>query len=155
SAKQVIAVGQPEWFLSELPADWHNDELSLPRGDLRLEKHVRQLFERFAEREGVKSRARLLHYIGSDVHASLFVNFSKRVSFNASLKERIRKLMQDMVEFLPGITNQLRQVTPLSVAQVMRILSPVHELASMGFQEEQVSLEDCLGLILEACLQAL
>jgi GAF domain-containing protein len=163
NAKAVIADdGRPdgtpvrqELFLSDLRATgWLDDELSLPPSELELDRDKRLLFARFVVREGVQSCARLLHGEGNQAKASLFVNFSQRVTFTEALKQHVRGLMEDMVAFLPGLAGELQQESPLSADRLMRMLDAVHRMATLAFPAGQADVEKALGWLLGTCLDA-
>jgi GAF domain len=154
SAKRVIADGAPELFLeSGFQQPGRDGEFAIPPTELRIPMDKEILFRGFAGREGVRSSARLLHVVGKELQAVLFVNFNEPTIFDDSRRQAIKDLMSDMVEFLPAITHDLREVTPLSTSSVVRIHERIHHIATNGL-EGRKSLQGCLKSFLAACLEA-
>lgn len=154
-ARRMITAEWSSPFVSDVQAaGWTESDLAIRSQELVLSPEQAPLFARFASREGHRSCARLQHRDSHGVRAVLFVNFARPTTFEPGLRERIRGVMAGLVERLPLLDAELRRLATGSVAQVMRILQPIHRLANLDRQGQDVSLRDVLELVLGGCLEA-
>ncbi len=151
-ARDAICGGEARKYQQYHPGDDRGRREAPPP---RLGAEERLLFEGFARREGLRGSARLLHHDGDGVAAVLFVNFTDGpVEFTAGVRRQLDELLGELVPLLPAITAELLQINPLPAAQIIRILRPVQQLATLGPRQSLMPLRECLGSILEAALAA-
>jgi serine phosphatase RsbU (regulator of sigma subunit)/putative methionine-R-sulfoxide reductase with GAF domain len=136
---------QEKYFTDAAQDDELRDQMFLPLNQLAAHNY---LFGDFVHREQVKSCARLRRFSPEGkVKAVLWVNFNEqKKTFE---RRKIRKLMDDLVKCLPSITQKLRRENPFPISQLVQILKPAEQLATLGHP-----LEWYLNSILDAVLQA-
>lgn len=118
----------------------------------------RILFADFRERERIKSCARLsaAPFSGEAPQvrptALLFVNYNKLVDFDQSTRSSIHALFDRVLEAVPSLVPELRELDAAPTAEAMRILRPVQGLAK---SPENPDLSGHFAEILRLSLEAL
>lgn len=151
-SKRVVAEGELEIFSADTrfknelreDAGWPLDH---------IDEDKRFLFGDFVEREGIKSSARLTHAPDNHVEAVLFVNFAQTTTFDESLKDKLRQLLQRCVFELPLLQNQIRTEEGDDLIQAIRMFPPADEGSSSVPWEQ--SKEAYLAEILRVAIEAL
>jgi serine phosphatase RsbU (regulator of sigma subunit) len=154
SYERVTGVGSEgkELYIEDTSqADELLDQMTPTLSQLARENN---LFGNFVQREQIGSCTRLRRFSPDDgkLEAILWINFSNpRKRF---AKRKMRKLMDAMVGYLPDIIERYKRENPFPVNQLLHILNPAEQLATIGRPLNEQNLDWYLEKILDAVLRA-
>jgi putative methionine-R-sulfoxide reductase with GAF domain len=143
AVKQLICEGDPESYFADAREGNRLRSRSAEHeaaSQIGLRRHLAQLIEKdklfgsFLERENVASFVRLHHRDNHGVAAVLFVNFAQRIEFAQPLRAQLRALLRKLVDLLPEIDAELRQINPLPTNKLTRILQSSHQLTDSSIE---------------------
>jgi len=146
SARETISSGKDEEYY---PAAGNTQSLPGMSDGSPLAPDT--LFGSFAQRENIVCSARFLHRNRGHVQAALFINYDKALTFVPLLTKQMQALMSEIVKLLPGIFAELAKAPPLTLAQLLRILQPAQQLATLGYSSAPTA---CFEAIIDAALEA-
>lgn len=137
-----------EWFVDANTWQLHEDY----RQPLRDIIAQNPLFGDFVTREDVKSSARLIHHDGSQVVASLFVNFGETTAFDDQLKNKIRDVMKKLLTLFPDVVRALTAEDPFVLRKLVAVLQLTERLSDF-FHRPRTSMGDPLKEAFQAILK--
>lgn len=136
----VVSEGAGESFCVDAASAYsepqrRNNGFAIPQN---IPPEVRHLFGDFVTREGVVSSARLSSRRSGAVEVILFVNFGARTFFNATLRKRMRKLLDDIQAYRQGIFEELQLRDAPTVREMLKVMSTTQDLARVGVNEQDL-----------------
>lgn len=120
--KRLLTEGSMEIFNFDAGSDKQRNEFIKISLD-QIEPERQALFGDFVRREGIKSSARLIHKTDDGVEAVFFVNYDTVKEFDEPLKDTIRGLFKQLVDDLPALQDELREIEAKSINQIIRVFS--------------------------------
>ncbi|MBV9209152.1 MAG: SpoIIE family protein phosphatase [Acidobacteria bacterium] len=155
STRSVVFKGELEIFNSDAFRGAGSRELHSTIDN--IPEDIRALFGDFGQRENVKSSARLIQTNeAGEREAILFVNFSRKIEFDDSMKKKIRALFNDLTpqHKLAAIKQHLIKSDAAWIGQATKIVSPAWSVTKFDFSVADKP-ERYFNDVIQAVLKAL